>query len=116
VASFFVENSYAEKAQLIQRVEYDAASASLLGEPGPLVGSPQRMIIEDPKAFVEGKGPEGSRLVDDKYLREHNVYPLQLKTVTYLAGITRWGCASAIAVAVLLIAWARRRKKGRKVA
>jgi hypothetical protein len=88
-ATFLVERTYQRKAQLIQRVEYDSASAALLGEVGPMVGSPQMMIIEDPKAFIGGNGPMGSLLVNDLYLKSHQIYPLQLQTVGFALRLTR---------------------------
>ena len=88
-ATFLVERAYQRKAQLIQRVEFDTTSAALLGEVGPMVGSPQMMIIEDPKAFIGGNGPMGSLLVNDLYLKSHQIYPLQLQTIAFVLRLTR---------------------------
>lgn len=107
VGTIVVRSSYAGKAQLIQRVEYDAASAELLGTPGTFVGSPQPMIIEDPKAFVKGKGPKGSKLVDEKYLRDHNIYPLQLQTVDFFADNVRLAAMVALVVGTVAALFAR---------
>lgn len=80
---------YSGKAELIQRVDYSEENEVLLGEPGPMIGSPQKMIIEDRKAFLKTRGPGEALQVDDNYLRENNIYPLQLKTVEYITGIVR---------------------------
>lgn len=111
VGASIVRSGYAGKAQLIQRVEYDAASAELLGTPGTFVGSPQPMIIEDPKAFVKGNGPQGSKLVDEKYLRDHSIYPLQLQTVDFLADNTRYAATVALIVSAVVAIFAKIRLK-----
>ena len=109
--SFLVENSYAGKAQLVQRVEYDPASVSLLGEVGPMIGSPQKMIIDDPKAFVKGNGPRGSLLVNDLYLKSHQIYPLQLQTVSFLSSLIRQTSLAVFVFAALVFSMLIRRAR-----
>lgn len=108
-ASFLVYSSFASRAQMIQRINYNEANAELLGEPGDLIGSPTLMIIEDPKAFVKGKAPEGAKLVDDNYLKAKKIYPLQLKTVGF---VTYWArlVSGAVAVAGLIVFLLLRKK------
>ncbi|MCH8275250.1 MAG: hypothetical protein IH851_10715 [Armatimonadetes bacterium] len=110
VVTIPVYQSYASRAQLIQRVEVDEASFLLLGEPGTFIGSPQMMIIDDSGAFIEGEGPEGARLVNDIYLRENGIYPLQLKTVGFVMGLARWVSGGAIALALGGLWFLRRRE------
>jgi hypothetical protein len=98
--TFVVYSRYASRAQLVQRIEYNETNALLLGEPGPPIGSPQRMIIDDPKAFLEGEGPGGARLVNDVYLRQQGIYPLQLQTVGFIAGLARLALAGLLAVSL----------------
>lgn len=107
--SVVVENDYRGRAQLVQRVQRDEG-ADLFGDAGTPLGSPQLLIIDDPKAFVEGKGDQDSRLVDDKYLSDHNIYPLQMKTVSYFAEMTRLGSGAAILAAVAGLIILRRRR------
>ena len=106
-ASVVVENDYRGRAQLVQRVQRDAG-AELFGDAGTPLGSPQKLIIDDPKAYVEGEGESGARLVDDKYLTDHKIYPLQLKSIEYMASMTRLGTGAAALLALGLL-WARKR-------
>ncbi len=103
---------YGSKAELVQRVKpHDEAMADLTGEVGTLVGPPEKMIIADPKAFLEGKGDDGARLANDDYMQSNGVYPLQLKSVEAVASYIR--LVSGIALALLVAAaFALRRKLG----
>jgi hypothetical protein len=96
--TYLVEGDYSRRAQLVQRVQRDE-TAELFGDPGTPIGSPQLLIIDDPKAIIEGRAEEsGARLVDEGYLRKNEIYPLQMKTVSFIAGTVRLG---GIALAVL---------------
>jgi hypothetical protein len=89
-ASVPVEGSFSSRAKLCQRVEPSKA-AELFGDAGNFVGSPQDMIVDDPKAVLAGQGPDGSTLLDESYLREHGIYPLQLKSVRFVGHWVRLG-------------------------
>ena len=104
-ASFLVESNFTSRAKLTQRVQLpDSSVAELFGGEPTMIGSPQMMIIDDPEAVVPGKGPQGSVLVDDAYLQKTGQYPLQLKTVQFVAQIIR--LTSGIAGVMLgLLAW-----------
>lgn len=111
IVSFVAEHHYASKAKLVQRVLVDQAALELFGETGTPIGGPELMIISDPKAFIGAKSPEGADIVSEQYLRDHNVYPLQLKTVRYVAGLVRSASTVGLVVstgALLLIARRRR--------
>ena len=90
VASWLVYGWANANATLAQRIEpHDAAMAQLLNEPGLLIGSPQRLIITDPKAFLP-QDPTISmeyRLVNETYLKQNNIYPLQLQTIEFFRNI-----------------------------
>ncbi|MFZ4506290.1 MAG: hypothetical protein ACOYON_01165 [Fimbriimonas sp.] len=88
VATFPVENGYAARSVMAQRI-LPSANASLFGDVGEKVGSPQRLIIDDQAAFIAGNGEEGVRLVNETYLRAKGIYPLQMQTVSFVAGNTR---------------------------
>lgn len=113
-ASFVVESSYAGRAKLIQRIKpHDKAMAELLGEAGEPIGSPQEIIVDDPAAFLPApEGYEGPAMVNDAYLQEKGIYPLQLKTVRYVAGLARWGFLGAALVALVGLLWLRKRGQG----
>lgn len=89
VGAWVVSSLIGSGAQLVQRVEPSDASALFADVgPGTPIGSPQMLIIRDPNAFLEGQGPEGSRLVNETYLREKEIYPLQLVTIQFFRNIT----------------------------
>lgn len=108
IGSFPVESSYSGKAQLVQRVRKDAAD-DLFESSGSPVGSPQLLIIEDPKAFTGEKSPEGAAFVDEGYLEMNKIYPLQMKTVSYVAGLARLGGGAVLVVGLVVGWWSRRR-------
>lgn len=111
IGSFVAERSYASQAKLVQRVLVDQAALELFGETGTPIGEPQLMIISDPKAFIGVKSPDGAELVSEQYLQDNNVYPLQMKTVRYVAGLVRLGAAVALVLAAgALLLMARRRR------
>ena len=97
VVTFPIEGTYASKAKLIQRVEKNEC-ASLFGDEGTKIGSPQQMIIEDPKAFMGEPNAEGIYQVDDKYLKDNNIPPLQLKTVSFVLSMARMGLGAALLI------------------
>ena len=111
--SWIVKQSMASKAVLVQRVQKDAASDLFDDGPGTPIGSPQMLIIADPKAFIEGEGPEGSRLVDENYLVENKIYPLQLKTIEFISKIIVVAGVSAGTLFLLLTIWMRKRLQRR---
>ena len=107
--SFPYVSSQDGKARLIQRVRVDEGAA-LFGETGEKIGSPQRMVIEDTKAFI-GDGPvDGVWQVDEGYLLKNGIYPLQMQTVNYAAGIARMGSGVGLGVGLLVWWWAKRRR------
>ena len=114
-SSFAIAAFVARDAQLIQLVQPDEAGLNSLfadssAAPGTPIGSPQRMIISDPNAFLEGTGPGGEKYVNDAYLKANKIYPLQVKTVNFFRDAVAW--ATGIG-ALLLTAfrwwWMRRR-------
>ncbi len=112
-ASYLVENYYRSRAVLGQRVELDQASLELLGEPGNLIGSPELFVIDDPKAFLPNvKGPKDSLLISEAYLREHQIYPLQLITVEFFSSIARLGGGIATILGLIGVLWIKAKRKG----
>ena len=111
--SFIAQQSFSARAELIQRVAPDKAAADLFGDAEPTpVGSPQLMIVGDPKAFLPGTSSEGAKLVNEAYLRENNIYPLQLKTVDFISNLVKMAGIAGAAVS-FLGAWLIGRKLSR---
>lgn len=89
VATFPLREQAASKAQNIQLVQKQDGS-DIFGEPEyTKLGSPQMIIIEDPKAFLD-KEEDGAKWVDDAYLKANNIYPVQLKSVDATLTIARY--------------------------
>ncbi len=112
MASFAVESSYAGRAVLAQRVERDSA-ADLFDDTGAggtrPIGSPQMYVISDERAFLPEAGPDGSKLLSDDYLKEKGIYPLQLKTVQFVASMARLGTGGVVGLGLAVFYFARRR-------
>lgn len=109
IATFPVRQSYAGRAEQIQLARPADAAGALFDETHTPIGSPQAMIIDDRAAFLEGSGENGARLANDDYLREKGIYPLQLQTVDFIAGLVRLGGLLAGGVGIGLGLWLRRR-------
>lgn len=112
--SYPVESNYAARAKLVQRVRSDAADALFGGEPTP-VGSPQKLIIDDAKAFTGKSTSGGAAMVDEGYLEKHAIYPLQLQTVSYVAGLVRLAGLGLAMAGVLVGALVGRRARSRRL-
>lgn len=112
VATFPAESSFSSRARLVQRMRIDDAS-SLFGEEGTPIGSPQKLIIDDPKAFNGKKTADGAEIVDEGYLEKNQIYPLQMQTVSYVSGLARIGGVTAFLVAGLVGLLARRRVRAK---
>lgn len=111
IGSVPVVNSYANKAQLIQRVQVDKSSGDLFGDGSneQPIGSPQQLIIEDPKAFIKDK--DGVKRVDEAYLNEHKIYPLQLQSVYDVARYVRFVAGIVLLAGLVLVAMTRTKKQ-----
>jgi hypothetical protein len=106
----FVHQTYEAKSILTQRVQVDSADKLFNDGPTP-IGSPQKMIIEDPKAVIGTK--DGIRLVNDGYLQSHHIYPLQLKTVDFDLENARTGfiVVSALGWLILLLIYRKQKRE-----
>lgn len=109
LASFVVTSFLTQGAVLAQRIEPSAA-ASLFSDattPGTPIGTPQMMVIWDQAAFLEGTGEGDARFVSEKYLRDNNIYPLQVKTVEFFRNLI--AAIAGLGVLVLGVLWWRSR-------
>ena len=123
VGSFIVASLFSSGAQLVQLIEPgDAAVASLFGdaqtgEPaGTKLGTPQMIVIRDQAAFLEGRGAQGERFANVKYLNDKNIYPLQVKTIEFFRNITALIAALGGFVMAGLWWWTSSRIKSRVAA
>jgi len=88
--AFQREAQLASKAVVAQRVR-PSSEAALFGDIGENIGSPTEYVIEDPHALLDHKGPNGMALLDESYLEKSGKYPLQMKTVRFMASVTKVG-------------------------
>ena len=112
LGSFVVSAVMTRGATLVQRIEPAASAEALFGGdggPGTPLGSPQRVIIRDEKAFLPGTAPGGARYVSEAYLREKGQYPLQVKTVEFIRNLVAAVSLAALLLFGALWAWAGRR-------
>lgn len=113
-ATFPVEGNYRSKSDMYQLVE-PSNEAALFGEIGEKIGSPQMYVVFDQKAVLPSPEGEQTKFLNNTYLKQHGLYPLQMKTVSYLVGIVRiaLGIAFLLALALLLMLRARSSKAAR---
>ncbi len=105
-------SSYQGRAEMIQRMRVDASADALFGDPsGTPLGSPQKMIIGDPKAFLPGTGDGGVKLVSENYLTQHKIYPLQLRTVEFIIGNVWLGAGIGLVIGLLALWFTGRKQK-----
>jgi hypothetical protein len=111
VGSFLTSSLITRNAVLAQRIEAVTPEfAAILGLPagskGNLVGSPQWLIINDPKALLE-KDPNGVQLVSESYLRENKIYPLQVITIEFFRNLVAAVAFCGLGLMLLLYRLAR---------
>jgi hypothetical protein len=115
ISSFAIALYISRDAQLVQLVQPDEAGVTSLfadssGVPGTAIGSPQTMIISDPKAFLDGSGSNGEKYVNDAYLKANNIYPLQVKTVNFFRDSVAWIAGIGALLLTVFRWWLMRRK------
>ena len=114
VGSFVVPKALLSKARMIQRIKpYDADTQTLTGDPGSPVGEPQLMVIDDDKAFLKGPDEGGAMLVNDDYLKSKHIYPLQVKTINFVANLIRRGAFAFALVGLALTLWCKKAGRAR---
>jgi hypothetical protein len=92
-------------ATVAQRILPDP-NAALFGDGlGAPIGSPLEYAVSDPAAFLPGRGAAGERLLNEAYLREHGIYPLQVKTVWFVQRTVAVG--AGVAALLLGVVWLR---------
>ena len=109
ITTFPIEASFVARAQRVQRV-LPSEQSELFGETGENIGTPQRVVIDDPKAFMTGDLADGTKRVNETYLQDNRIYPLQLQTVVAVLNYVRIGALTATLIS--MIAVVRTRQKG----
>lgn len=110
VATMVLSRGLVAKGELSQLVKpADPAVAALTGEVGAMIGEPQVMIITDEKAILPGKSAGGARMVNQDYLKEQGIYPLQVKTVQFATRVAQYGFGGGALVALIGALWTGKR-------
>jgi hypothetical protein len=71
------------------------------------------MLIRDEKAFLPGIGPQGERYVNDTYLRNNGIFPLQVKTVLFFRDVIAATAAAASLILAGALVWLNRSSRPR---
>ena len=101
---------YENKAKMVQRIQ-KSTSADMFGDDGTPVGKPMKLIIDDPKAFLGGPDSDDVYKVDEGYLSEHKIHPLQLKTVDFITFWTRMLSLLGAFLGMVGLAWIGQKRK-----
>ncbi len=104
VGSLVATSLLTRNAVFAQRAE-KLEAAELFGDTQQrvLIGSPQTFLPLDAKAFLDGTGDNGAKLLNDSYLREKNIYPVQVKTVEFFRNAII--LASILGGALMFLLW-----------
>jgi hypothetical protein len=84
-------------------IKQEAAELFGDGAKEVLIGNPQNFLALDPNAYLEGTGENGAKLINDTYLRENNIYPIQVKTVEFLRNLI--GLICLVGGGLMLFLW-----------
>jgi hypothetical protein len=110
VAAWISSAILGSRATLAQRIEpHEPAMATLLNEPGTPIGDPQMYIVFDDKVFLEGSGPNGVRLLNERYMIQSGHYPWQLKTVEFFRNAMLLASGMGFLLMAGLSVWLARR-------
>ncbi|MBA4293433.1 hypothetical protein C0431_10750 [bacterium] len=108
IAAQVIRADYAKRAVVYQRIE-QTEEAKLFGDLGTKIGSPQAFIIDDPKAILPDTLEDGTKLLDENYLKANNIYPLQLKTINETVSMVTLGSALALVAGIATTLFTRRK-------
>lgn len=108
VAGWAVERDMTARSGVYQLVKASSAGA-LFGDAYEKIGSPQTYVVLDKSAVIAADEENPARLNED-VLKAKQVPPLQLKTVTFLVGISRLVSGGALIVGLLMALLPLRKK------
>lgn len=109
IAGWFVESDLKGKSGTYQLVKTSAEGA-LFGDAYENIGTPQTFVILDRGTLIEEPNDEGVKMLSEDKLKEKDLPPLQLKTVTFITGLTRLGFGALLVVGLGLSLWLSRKK------
>ncbi|MBS1704762.1 MAG: hypothetical protein JST40_02730 [Armatimonadetes bacterium] len=112
-----IERSYQNRAVFAQRVQLDRTADDLFGDKNSYIeiGGPEYFVVDDQRAFLDGITTRGARKLDDEYLREHKIYPLQMQSVRFVAKWVNIALGALAFVSIGILLWAANRTPKFKV-
>ncbi len=109
VVGWVVESDLKAKSGTYQLVKTSAEGA-LFGDAYENIGTPQVFVILDRGTLIEEPNADGVKMLSEDKLKEKDLPPLQLKTVSFITGLSRLAFA-AMLVAGLGLAFFMAKKK-----
>lgn len=88
IVGWVVESDMKAKAGTYQLVKTSAEGA-LFGDAYENIGTPQVFVILDRATLIEEPNADGVKMLSEDKLKEKDLPPLQLKTVTFITGLSR---------------------------
>ena len=109
IAGWFIESDLKRKSGTYQLVKTSAEGA-LFGDAYENIGTPQTFVILDRGTLIEEPNDEGVKMLSEDKLKEKDLPPLQMKTVTFIAGMSRLGFGALLIVGLGVSLWLSRKK------
>lgn len=108
IAGWAIEQDMKSKSGQYQLVKTSAEGA-LFGDAYEKIGTPQTFVVLDPSTVLAANDQGVKQLSEDK-LKERNLPPLQLKTVSFVAGLSRLGFGAGLVIGLLMALLPGRKK------
>jgi hypothetical protein len=109
VVGWFIESDLKGKSGTYQLVKTSAEGA-LFGDAYENIGTPQTFVILDRGTLIEEPNAEGVKMLSEDKLKEKDLPPLQLKTVSFITGLTRLGFGALLVIGLGVSFWLSRKK------
>lgn len=109
VVGWIIESDLKGKSGTYQLVKTSAEGA-LFGDSYENIGTPQTFVILDRGTLIEELNAEGVKMLSEDKLKEKDLPPLQLKTVTFITGLTRLGFGALLVIGLGVSFWLSRKK------
>lgn len=109
IVGWVVESDLKSKSGTYQLVK-SSAEGALFGDANEKIGTPQTFVILDPSTVLEEADEDGVKQLSEDKLKEKELPPLQLKTVTFITGMSRLAFAAMLVFGLGLSFWLSRKR------
>lgn len=106
--SYLAAGPYAARSGTYQLVK-ESDTASLFGDSGEPIGTPQVYVVPDPSFILDSPNEEGVKQLSLTRMEKAGSYPLQLKSVEAVLSYVRAGGIAVLLLGLLLTALPRRK-------